>query len=162
MLLEVKHHITGDIMRTSFTNKASLLVLLACLGLQAHAADDAAKSPQASVRHKVVFQVSDNDPKKWELALNNVRNIQADLGQANTDIEVVAYGPGLAMLKADSVVAQRIHETLGTHAKVVACENTMRAQHVTKDDMLPSIGYVASGVVEIMRRQENGSSYVRP
>jgi intracellular sulfur oxidation DsrE/DsrF family protein len=145
MLLEVKHHITGDIMRTSFTNKASLLVLLACLGLQAHAADDAAKSPQASVRHKVVFQVSDNDPKKWELALNNVRNIQADLGQANTDIEVVAYGPGLAMLKADSVVAQRI-----------------RAQHVTKDDMLPSIGYVASGVVEIMRRQENGSSYVRP
>lgn len=149
-------------MSALFRNNLSLLVFLASLGLQVHAADTAAASTQAPGHHKVVVQVSEGDPKKWELALNNVRNLQADLGQANTDIEIVAYGPGLGMLKADSVVAQRIHEALGAHTTIVACENTMRAQHVTKSDMLPSIGYVPSGVVEIMRRQEGGYTYLRP
>lgn len=149
-------------MSAIFRNNLSLLVFLASLGLQVHAADTAAASPQAPGHHKVVVQVSEGDPKKWELALNNVRNLQADLGQANTDIEIVAYGPGLGMLKSDSVVAQRIQEALGAHTTIVACENTMRAQHVTKSDMLPSIGYVPSGVVEIMRRQEGGYTYLRP
>jgi len=149
-------------MSAIFRNNLSILVFLASLGLQVHAAGNAAASTQAPTHHKVVVQVSEGDPKKWELALNNVRNLQADLGQANTDIEIVAYGPGLGMLKSDSVVAQRIQEALGAHTAIVACENTMRAQHVTKSDMLPSIGYVPSGVVEIMRRQEGGYTYLRP
>ena len=54
----------------------------------------AAQAPQASVRPKVVLQVSDADPAKWSLALNNAKNVQTDLGAANVDLEVVAYGPG--------------------------------------------------------------------
>jgi len=46
-----------------------------------------------------VIQVSDGDQSKWNLALNNARNIQTDLGVANVDIEIVAYGPGIGMLK---------------------------------------------------------------
>ena len=45
-------------------------------------------------RNRVVIQVSDADPAKWNLALNNARNMQTDLGAANVDIEIVAYGPG--------------------------------------------------------------------
>jgi intracellular sulfur oxidation DsrE/DsrF family protein len=150
-------------MSATFRSQFPLLVLLASFGMQVHAADAvAAPTAQASARHKIVVQVSESDPKKWELALNNVRNLQADLGQANTDIEIVAYGPGLGMLKSDSVVAQRIQDALGANTAIVACENTMRAQHATKADMLPSIGYVPSGVVEIMRRQESGYTYLRP
>jgi hypothetical protein len=54
---------------------------------------------------KVVFQVSDNDAAKWNLTLNNVRNVQTDLGADKVSIEVVAYGPGINMLKMDSPVA---------------------------------------------------------
>jgi hypothetical protein len=50
--------------------------------------------PQASVRPRVVLQMSEADPAKWNLALNNAKNIQTDLGAANVDIELVAYGPG--------------------------------------------------------------------
>ena len=53
----------------------------------------------------VVIQVSDNDPAKWNLALNNAANIQQALGKDNIEIEIVAYGPGLNMLKAESKVA---------------------------------------------------------
>lgn len=116
----------------------------------------------AAPANKVVIQVSDNDPSKWNLALNNAKNLQTDLGASNVAVEVVAYGPGIAMLKADSVVGNRIGEALGTGVKVVACENTMRNQKLAKDDMLAGIGYVPAGVVEIMQRQQQGWTYLRP
>ncbi|TMH68605.1 MAG: hypothetical protein E6H48_04770 [Betaproteobacteria bacterium] len=112
--------------------------------------------------NKVVVQVSDADPAKWNLALNNVRNLQADLGAKNVDIEIVAYGPGIGMLKADSVVSNRIGEALGAGVKIVACENTMRGQKLNQPDMLEGIGYVKAGVVEIMQRQQQGWTYLRP
>jgi len=112
--------------------------------------------------NRVVMQVSDNDPAKWNLALNNARNLQADLGRDNVEIEIVAYGPGLGMLKADSIVANRVDEALGAGTKIVACENTMAAQKVTRDDMLPKVGYVKAGVVELMQKQQQGWAYLRP
>jgi intracellular sulfur oxidation DsrE/DsrF family protein len=108
------------------------------------------------------MQVSDSDPGKWNLALNNARNLQADLGAANVDIEIVAYGPGIGMLKAESVVGNRVDEALHSGVKVVACENTMHGQKLQKDDMLNGIGYVGAGVVEIMQRQQQGWAYLRP
>ena len=112
---------------------------------------------------KAVIQVSDNDPQKWNLALNNAGNVQADLGGPEaTELEIVVYGPGIGMLKSDSPVAKRVADALRAGVKVVACENTMRAQKLTHPDMLPDIGYVSSGVVELMKRQQQGYAYLRP
>ena len=116
----------------------------------------------AAPKNRVVMQVSDGEPAKWNLALNNARNLQTDLGAANVEIEIVAYGPGIGMLKRDSPVASRVDEALISGVKVVACENTMRAQKLVEADMLPAIGYVGAGVVEIMQRQQQGWSYLRP
>jgi intracellular sulfur oxidation DsrE/DsrF family protein len=116
----------------------------------------------ATTTNRVVMQVSDNDPGKWNLALNNARNLQADLGASNVEIEIVAYGPGIGMLKADSVVGNRIGEALGSGVKVAACENTMRGQKLQKADMLGGISYVGAGVVEIMQKQQQGYAYLRP
>jgi intracellular sulfur oxidation DsrE/DsrF family protein len=115
-----------------------------------------------ATKNRVVFQVSDPEPAKWNLALNNVRNLQTELPDDESDIEVVVYGPGIGMLKADSPVASRIADTLKNGVKVVACENTMKGMRLTYADMLPSIGYVPAGVVEIMRKQQQGYSYLRP
>lgn len=117
---------------------------------------------QGLEKHKVVLQVSDADPKKWGLTLNNVKNIQKDLGKANTDIEIVAYGPGIGILKDDSVVGSGVADALAAGVKVVACRNTMTGQKLTEADMLPNIGYVKAGVVELMKKQEEGYSYIRP
>jgi uncharacterized protein len=113
-------------------------------------------------KHHVIFQVSDNDPAKWNLALNNARNVQADLGKDNVEVEIVAYGPGLNMLKAESKVAGRLAAALDTNVGLVACENTMRNTKVTKDDMYSGIGYVDAGVTHLMKRQREGWAYIRP
>jgi intracellular sulfur oxidation DsrE/DsrF family protein len=116
----------------------------------------------AQEKQKVIFQVSDNDPAKWNLALNNARNVQADLGKDKVQIEIVAYGPGLNMLKAESKVAGRLAEALDNEVALLACENTMHNTRVTKDDMYGGISYVLAGVTHIMKRQREGWAYIRP
>ena len=141
---------------------ASILACSALVALVGLIAPTACDAQQTAPRNRVVMQVSDNDPAKWNLALNNARNLQTDLGAANVDIEIVAYGPGIGMLKSESVVGNRITEALGQGVKVSACENTMRGQKLAKADMLDGIGYVPAGVVEIMQKQQQGWAYLRP
>lgn len=132
--------------------------VLALAALQpATAADSAAKA-----KARMVMQVSDADPARWNLALNNLRNVQQELGRENVDLEVVAYGPGIGMLKMDSPVGNRIADAVKSGIRVVACENTMHAQKLTKADMLSTIGYVRAGVVELMEKQRDGYAYIRP
>jgi intracellular sulfur oxidation DsrE/DsrF family protein len=124
------------------------------------AADAQQSSPQ---RGKVVIQVSDGDQAKWNLALNNAKNVQTDLGAANVDIEIVVYGAGaIGMLKFDSPVGNRVDEAIASGVKIVACETTMRGQNLTRSDMLKTVGYVGSGVVELMAKQQQGWAYIRP
>ena len=115
-----------------------------------------------AAKSRLVLQVSDADPAKWALALNNAKNVQHELGASKVDIEIVAYGPGIGMLKAEAPTANRITEATQAGIKVVACENTMTTQKLTKADMHATIGYAPSGVVEIMSRQSEGWAYVRP
>jgi hypothetical protein len=134
-------------------------VMLGLFPLLSHA-DSSSAMRQAM--QKVVFQVSDNDPKKWDLTLNNARNVQQELGAGQVDIEVVVYGPGIAMLKQESPAADRIDQAEKAGIRVVACQNTMKAQKLTKEDMLGTIGYVPAGVVELMKKQQEGYAYIRP
>ena len=113
-------------------------------------------------RQRIVLQVSDNDPAKWNLALNNARNLQADLGRDKVQVEIVAYGPGLNMLKAESKVADRLAQALDNDVGLMACENTMRNTKTKREDMYGGIGYVPAGVVHILKRQREGWAYIRP
>ncbi len=144
---------------TALSRRSAALLGVAALGSASLSSAAAAAGP---AKNKVVFQVSDSDPAKWNLALNNVRNLQTELPDDESDIEVVVYGPGIGMLKGDSPVAHRIADALKNGVKVVACENTMKGMKLTYADMLPAIGYVPAGVVEIVRKQQQGYSYVRP
>jgi uncharacterized protein len=117
---------------------------------------------QPKGKYRVVFQVSDNDPAKWNLALNNARNVQQDLGKENVQIEIVAYGPGLGMLKAESPVAGGLAGAMDSNVRLLACENTMTNTKLDKAEMYGGIAYVKAGVTHIMQRQRQGWAYIRP
>ena len=136
--------------------------ILALLGLGAAAAPALAQQNKPAAKHRVVFQVSDNDPARWNLALNNARNVQTDLGAQNVQIEIVAYGPGIEMLKAESKVAGGLAGALDASVSLIACENTMQNSKVSRDDMYGGVKYVQAGVTHIMRRQGEGWAYIRP
>ncbi|MBU6257517.1 MAG: DsrE family protein [Burkholderiales bacterium] len=143
---------------TAIARRRLLLIPLALASILA--LSGAAHAAPSAARH-VVFQVSEANPQSWNLTLNNAHNVQAQLGP-QARIEIVAYGPGIRMLKLESPVAARIAEALGDHVQVNACQATMKAQQLTQADMLPGIGYVPSGVVELMKKQSEGYAYIRP
>jgi len=141
----------------------ALLLLAGSVGfLQAHAADTPV--------HKVAVQVNDNDPKRMNLALNNIANVQKhydSMGEA-VEIELVAYGPGLHMLRADtSPVKDRI-ATLSLeieNLKFSACANTHRNMSKKVGEeiaLLDESELVPSGVIQLINLQEQGYSYIKP
>ncbi|MCX7194167.1 MAG: DsrE family protein [Proteobacteria bacterium] len=142
--------------------KIKALQLISALALLASFGVHAAPQQTEITRDKVVIQVSDALPEKWNLALNNARNVQEAVGKDKVDVEIVAYGPGIEMLKMESEVGNKIDKAMAEGVKIVACQNTMKARKLTPSDMLPSIAYVPAGVVEIIRKQQQGWAYLRP
>lgn len=141
-------------------SRRSFLVL-GSAGLLAALLPSLAAAQVAAPRNRALFQVTDNDPARWNMILNNMQNLREGVAGEPVEIELVAYGPGILMLKGESSVKQRIAEALKSGVKVNACQNTMNAMKLTPADMLTEIGYVPSGVVEVMKKQQQGWAYIR-
>jgi uncharacterized protein len=139
--------------------RRKFITLLAALPL---ALGTGAAFAQSTGKQGVAIQVSDGDVKTWNQALNVVRNIQAEYGKDNVDVELVVFGYASGLLKFDSTLANRVDDALANGTKVLMCENTMQGQKLTKADMHPKIGYVKAGVVEIIEKQKQGWAVVRP
>jgi intracellular sulfur oxidation DsrE/DsrF family protein len=119
---------------------------------------------------RVAIQVDQQDPAVMNLALNNAANIISHYEAEGrpVEVEIVAYGPGLDMLRVDaSPVRERIgamsleHENL----KFSACGNTI-AGVTRREGAAPPIMseavVVSSGAVRLMELQEQGWTYLRP
>ena len=143
---------------------ATIAAALFCVGItqQSLAADQPATSQAQAKPNKVIFSVTDNDKGKWNLVINNAAAVQRNVGPKDIDVEVVVWGPGLNMLKLESVVGNRIDELTAKGIKVVACQTTMHEMKITPQDMLASAGYVPGGVIELMQKQQQGWAYIRP
>ncbi|MCF6190675.1 MAG: DsrE family protein [Cocleimonas sp.] len=135
-----------------------LLAIFLLFGLSTSVSADEAK-------HKLVIQVSTDDPRTQKIAMNNAVNLQKLYGIDNVDIEIVAYGPGLGMLTQKSKYADRVKSLALQDIKFSACMNTMnkikkKTGHLPK--LTEGVGSVKAGVAQIMELQEQGYSYVRP
>lgn len=109
----------------------------------------------------LVIQISDSDPGKWNQALNVAHNVQVELGADKVNIEVLAFGPGLDMLKFESAAGSSIESSAKEGVIFKACRKTMTVQKLTDDDMHPRTGYVISGGVEIIEKHREGWAYLK-
>ena len=119
----------------------------------------------AEKKHKVVIQVSTDDPRTQKIALNNAVNVQKLLGIDNVEIEIVAYGPGLGLMTAKSKEAKRVKSLAVQNITMSACGNTMaKVEKKTgkKPKLTEGVKVVEAGVARIMELQEMGYSYIRP
>jgi intracellular sulfur oxidation DsrE/DsrF family protein len=138
-----------------------MLVLLAALILGGMIAGQAlAQTSLPGGKERVIVQVSTPEQRVWNQALNYVENLQELYGPDNVEIEIVALGWGIGMLKFDSPLATRVAASMKRGAKLQACEVTMGRQKLTKQDMLPDIDYVRAGLGQIIKRQKEGWSYI--
>lgn len=122
--------------------------------------------------HRVAIQVDQNDPAVMNLALNNATNIMEYYKSKNeiVQIDIVTYGPGLHMLRADTSpvhdrIKQIVDASFPSTVKFSACENTKQGMEKREDkqiSIIPEAEVVPSGAVHLMELQEQGWSYLRP
>ena len=119
----------------------------------------------AAKEHKLVIQVSTDDPRTQKIALNNAVNLQALYGIDNVDIEIVAYGPGLGLLTPKNKQASRVKSLALQNITFSACQNTMNKVKKKKGKLpklTEGVTQVKAGVARIMELQEEGYAYIRP
>jgi hypothetical protein len=137
------------------------LALLSAAGAALAATEAArAQAPAGAGTERVVIQVSTPEQKLWNQALNYIENLRELYGPDKVEIELVALGHGLGVLKLDSTQGPRVADALKLGVQISACEVTMRRQKLTREDMLPKIGYVAAGLGQVIKRQREGWAYI--
>ena len=120
---------------------------------------------QSDKPHKLVIQVSTDDPRTQKIALNNAVNLQKHYGIDNIEIEIVAYGPGLGLVSENSSQKDRVASLVEYDITFSACENTMNAIEKKTGDkptLIDGVERVTAGVARIIELQEQGYAYVRP
>src|SRR5262249_39971661 len=101
---------------------------------------------------------------------NNAMNVTQYYKNAGEEakIEVIAFGPGLHMLREDTSPVKARIETMALSTPEVsfkACGNTrenMRTAENKDIPIIPQPQVVKSGVVRVMELEERGWSYVKP
>ena len=111
--------------------------------------------------HRVLFALTSPEEADWQLTLNNVRNLISGMAPEPVEVEIVAYGPGIAFLKKNGPEAGDIEKLESSHVHFVACGNAMKKQHLEASDLVPGSEFVPSGIVEVVRKQEQGWTYVK-
>jgi uncharacterized protein len=118
--------------------------------------------------HRVVIQVTQNDPWVMNMALNNAENLTKfykDKGD-KIEIEFVAYGAGLNMVRSDtSPVKERLAMLSGKNMVFTGCGNTIANQSKMENKeitLVPEARIVPTGIARIVELEEQGWTYVRP
>lgn len=115
--------------------------------------------------YKYVLQISDMDPSKQVLVLNNAANLLEAYPPGAVSVEVVAYGPGLRLLFAENAHAQRIDSLAQSGVRFSACDNTLQSMTKMlgyKPKLNPDAKMVPGGVVRIGDLVRKGYVYIRP
>ena len=163
-------------MKSLFSRNAIAIAVAACVGflvglatITALAENESAKRTSA-VTNKIAIQVNQNDKAVMDLALNNAKNV-IDYFKSKGEkvaVEIVTYGPGLHMLRADtSPVKDRIAVMSLENANVTfaACGNTQANQSKAENKpvvLISEAKVTPSGVVRLMELQKQGYAYLRP
>jgi len=135
----------------------SLLIGLLLVGAPALAQS---KSVKPMVEHRIVFHLATADTTAYRsLAkqLNNVLDIWP-----TAKLEVVIHNKGIGFMRKDQSVFEPEIKALKDKGVVFAvCENTLKSQKLTKEQMLPQATFVPVGLAELVLKQEAGWSYIK-
>lgn len=120
--------------------------------------------------HRLIIHVDENDAAKMNIVLNNAERATEyyESKGERLEIEIVAHGPGLHMLREDTspvktrIAAMSLKQDNLTFS---ACGNTMKGMAKKEGKPIKLISearVVPAGIVRIIELQEQGWSYSRP
>jgi intracellular sulfur oxidation DsrE/DsrF family protein len=142
---------------------AALLMMTAAPILRAQQAPPLQDKPFAE--HKIVLQLSDSDAKKQALVISVAYNLLKAYDPDKVAIEVVAFGPGIDLLRTESSNRKLVESLIAQGVRFDVCLNTVdtvERETGKRPDIIPAATPVQVGVGQILHLTENGYTLVRP
>jgi intracellular sulfur oxidation DsrE/DsrF family protein len=115
--------------------------------------------------HKIVLQLSDSDPRKQALVISVANNLLKLYDPDKVAVEVVAFGPGIDLLRAESASRKQLESLIAQGVRFDVCLNTVdtiERETGRRPDIMPGATPVQVGVGQILFLTENGYTLVRP
>jgi intracellular sulfur oxidation DsrE/DsrF family protein len=115
--------------------------------------------------HRIVLQLSDSDAKKESLVISGANNLIKAYGPDAIAVEVVAFGPGIDVLRTGNANRTRVESLIAQGVKFDVCVNTLdtiERETGKRPDIIPGAIPVQVGVGQILSLTENGYTLVRP
>ena len=115
--------------------------------------------------HKIVLQLSDSDPHKQALVLSVANNLLKAYDPDKVAIEVVAFGPGIDLLRSENNSRPRVESLIAQGVRFDVCENTVdtvERETGKRPEIIAAATPVQVGVGQILLLTENGYTLVRP
>ncbi len=115
--------------------------------------------------HRIVLQLSDNDSRKQSLVVSVAYNLLKLYGPDKAAIEVVAFGPGIDLLRPDNPNRQRVESLVAQGVRFDVCLNTVdtiERETGKRPEFIAAATPVQFGVGQILALSENGYTLVRP
>lgn len=115
--------------------------------------------------HKVVLQLSDNDPKRERLVISVAYNLLKLYDPDKVAIEVVTFGPGIDLLRPKNENRKLVESLMAQGVRFDVCLNTVdtiERETGKRPEIIPGATPVQYGVGQILLLTENGYTLVRP
>ena len=115
--------------------------------------------------HRIVLQLSDSDAKKEALVISVAYNLIKAYDPDKIAVEVVAFGPGIDLLRPENANRQRVESLIAQGVKFDVCLNTLdtiERETGKRPEIIPGAIPVQVGVGQILSLTENGFTLVRP
>jgi intracellular sulfur oxidation DsrE/DsrF family protein len=144
---------------------AMMIAVVLSMVAPAVGAEPAPLPDKPFAEHRIVLQLSDDDPKKQSLVISVAYNLLKLYDPDKVAIEVVAFGPGIDLLFPDNANRQRIESLVAQGVKFDICLNTVdtiERETGKRPQYIPAAIPVQVGVGQILALTENGYTLVRP
>jgi intracellular sulfur oxidation DsrE/DsrF family protein len=115
--------------------------------------------------HKIVLQLSDNDPRKQALVISVANNLLKFYDPDKVAIEVVAFGPGIDLLRSENSNRKLVESLIAQGVRFDVCLNTvdtLERESGRRPEIMPGATPVQVGVAQILFLTENGYTLVKP
>lgn len=145
----------------SFTALFCLAMLLVLALPQAWA-----ETPDVSALPRVALQISDHDPIRQTMVLSVATNLVNHYGIGEVDVEIVAFGPGLTLLRRPSPFGDRITELAEEKGvRFTYCQITVDSTEQREGQrmfLVPEATSTPSGAVRIVDLVSQGYVHIAP
>ena len=111
-------------------------------------------------QHKIVWDLNSKDTAEQSIIFRQIGNVLKE--SPDTKIEVVFHGGAITgLVQGSSNYPEKVQEFLKKGVIFAACNNSLKRYNIDPSKVLPGVIVVPVAILELVKKQEEGWSYIK-